>query len=218
MPLYSEPSHATWTAIVAAKNAHPSVTVQAIINPDNGPGTAKNPEYVTGIAKLDAAGIIVIAYVATTYGKKTASIAQGEIAKYQGWYPGIKGIFFDEMSNTAGDEAYYKGLDQFAKSKGLPVTVGNPGTDTLASFVGTVDTILIYESEGLPTVSSLAVFSGQYDKKNFGVIPYGVPALNAAFVTGARAHVGFIYLTDDTVPNPWDTLPSYFSNLLGALE
>ena len=122
------------------------------------------------------------------------------------------------MSNTAGDEAYYKGLDQFAKSKGLTVTVGNPGSDTLASFVGTVDTILIYESEGLPKVSSLHVFSGQYDRKNFGVIPYGVPALDASFVAAARADVGFIYLTDDNLPNPWDTLPAYFSSLLAALE
>ncbi len=218
VPLYSNPSDAAWTAIVAAKKAHPSVTVRAIINPDSGPGASKDPEYATGIAKLDAAGIIVLAYVATTYGKKAPMAAQGEIATYQGWYPGLKGIFFAEMSNTAGDEPYYKGLDQYAKGKGLAVTVGNPGTDTLVSFVGTVDTILIYESEGLPTVSSLAVFSGQYDRKNFGVIPYGVPALDAAFVTGARANVGFIYLTDDTVPNPWDTLPSYFSNLLGALE
>lgn len=218
VPLYSNPSDPPWAAIVAAKLAHPSVTVRAIINPDNGPGASKDPEYVQGIAKLDAAGIIVLAYVATTYAKKTPAAAQGEISKYQSWYPTLKGIFFDEMSNTAGDEPYYQGLDYYAKGKGYTVTVGNPGTDTLASFVGTVDTILIYESEGLPTVGSLDVFSGQYNPKNFGVIPYGVPALDAAFVTGARAHVGFIYLTDDTVPNPWDTLPSYFSNLLAALE
>jgi hypothetical protein len=218
VPLYSNPSDPAWTAIVAAKLAHPSVTVRAIINPNSGPGASKDPEYVTGIAKLDAAGIIVLAYVATTYGKKAPAAAQGEIAAYQSWYPGLKGIFFDEMSNTAGDEPYYQGLDYYAKGKGLVVTVGNPGTGTPASFVGTVDTILIYESEGLPTVGSLAVFSGQYDRKNFGVIPYGVPALDPAFVAGARANVGFIYLTDDTVPNPWDTLPSYFSNLLAELE
>ena len=41
---------------------------------------------------------------------------------------------------------------------------------------------------------------------------------DVAFVTGARAKVGFIYLTDDTVPNPWDTLPAYFPSLLAALE
>jgi hypothetical protein len=218
VPLYSYPSDPAWAAIVAAKQAHPSVTVRAIINPDSGPGAAKDPAFATGIATLDAAGIIVLAYVATTYAKKAPAAAHGEIDTYRGWYPGLKGIFFDEMSNTAGDEAYYQGLDAYAKSKGVPVTVGNPGSDTLASFVGTVDTILIYESEGLPAVGSLGVFAGKYDRNNFGVIPYGVPALDATFVTGARAKVGFIYLTDDNLPNPWDSLPGYFSSLLGALE
>jgi hypothetical protein len=218
VPLYSDPSDPAWKAIVAAKKAHPSVTVRAIINPDSGPGASKDPAYSTGIASLDAAGIVVLAYVATTYGKKAPAAAKGEIDTYAGWYPGLKGIFFDEMSNTAGDEAYYQGLDQYAKGKGLATTVGNPGTDTLASFVGTVDTILVYESEGLPQVGSLGVFAGQFDRGNFGVIPYGVPAVDAAFVAGARAKVGFIYLTDDNLPNPWDTLPAYFPSLLAALE
>jgi hypothetical protein len=218
VPLYSNPSDPAWKAIVTAKKAHPSVTVRAIINPDSGPGASKDPEYLAGIASLDSAGIIVLAYVATTYGKKAPAAAKGEIDTYASWYPGLKGIFFDEMSNTAGDEAYYQGLDGYAKGKGVGITVGNPGTDTLASFVGTVDTILVYESEGLPAVGSLGVFAGQFDRGNFGVIPYGVPAVDAAFVTAARAKVGFIYLTDDTVPNPWDTLPAYFPALLAALE
>jgi spherulation-specific family 4 protein len=218
VPLYSNPSDPAWKAIVAAKQAHPSVAVRAIINPNSGPGDAKDPEYVTGIASLDAAGIVVLAYVATTYGKKAPAAAKMEIDAYVGWYPGLKGIFFDEMSNTAGDEAYYKGLDQYSKGKGVGITVGNPGTETLSTFVGTVDTILIYESEGIPAVGSLGVFAGQYDRSNFGVIPYGVPSLDAAFVAGARPSVGFIYMTDDTVPNPWDTLPAYFPGLLATLE
>jgi hypothetical protein len=37
-------------------------------------------------------------------------------------------------------------------------------------------------------------------------------------VARPRQHVGFVYLTDDTLPNPYDTLPSYFSSLLAALE
>ena len=218
VPLYSNPTDPAWAAIVTAKQAHPSVTVRAIINPDSGPGASKDPAYATGIATLNAAGIVVLAYVATTYGKKAPAAAQAEMTSYKTWYPGVKGIFFDEMSNQAGDEPYYQGLDYYAKGTGYTVTVGNPGTDVPASFVGTVDTILIYESEGLPTVSSLDVFAGKYSPKNFGVIPYSVPALDAAFVTAARAHVGFIYLTNDALPNPWDTLPPYFSGLLAALE
>jgi hypothetical protein len=88
----------------------------------------------------------------------------------------------------------------------------------LSSYVGTVDTILIYESSGLPTLTSLGGWHAQYDKQNFGIIPYGIPSLDAAFVASARLDVGFVYLTDGTLPNPWDSLSPYFDGLLAALE
>jgi hypothetical protein len=218
VPLYSDPTDPSWQAIAMAAAMHPTVTVRAIINPDSGPGTAKDPDYVSGIPPLAAAGIVVLGYVATTNGTKPTASVHGEIDKYQSWYTGIRGIFFDEMSNVAGHEAYYAELTQYAKGLGYQVTVGNPGTDTLPSYVGTVDTILIYESAGVPTLASLGGWYAQHDKSNFGVIPYGVATLDTAFVAGARADVGFIYLTSDTLPNPWDTLSPYFSGLLGALE
>ncbi|HEY5089919.1 MAG TPA: hypothetical protein VIK30_08110 [Polyangia bacterium] len=38
------------------------------------------------------------------------------------------------------------------------------------------------------------------------------------FYTQARQYVEYIYLTNDDLPNPWDSLTSYFSALLDALE
>ena len=63
----------------------------------------------------------------------------------------------DNVSNTAGQEAYYRNLTAFAKASAFDFTIGNPGTDTLPSYVGAVDVQLIYESAGLPpsTVWSL---------------------------------------------------------------
>jgi hypothetical protein len=37
-------------------------------------------------------------------------------------------------------------------------------------------------------------------------------------VTDARKYVQYIYLQSDDLPNPWDSLPSYFGDLLAALE
>jgi hypothetical protein len=197
---------------------YPTVTVWAVINPDSGPGTTKDSAYVSGIPTLGAAGIIVFGYVATTYGAKATASVEAEIDSYKSWYPGIQGIFFDEMSNTAGMESYYTAISQYAKTQGYGTTIGNPGADTLPSYIGTVDTIIIYEDSGLPSVSSLAGWHAQHAKNNFAVIAYGVPSVNTTFVTGARADVGFIYLTDDTLPNPYDTLPAYFNSLLAALQ
>jgi hypothetical protein len=160
----------------------------------------------------------VLGYVATTYGAKPTATAHAEIDAYKAWYTGIQGIFFDEMSRTAGMEAYYTELRQYAKSQGYTLTTGNPGTDTLPSYVGTVDTLIIYEDIGLPTIASLAGWHTQYDKHNFAIIAYGVSSLDATFVANARADVGFTFITNDTLPNPYDTLPPYLDALLASLE
>jgi len=40
----------------------------------------------------------------------------------------------------------------------------------------------------------------------------------AGFVRNARKYVQYIYLQNDNLPNPWDSVPSYFGDLLAALE
>jgi hypothetical protein len=218
VPLYTDPPDASWDALAAAATAHPTVKVIAIANPASGPGSQAQAGYTSGIAKLDAAHVLVIGYVPTGYANRSAANVRADIDSWVSFYPGIGGIFFDEMSSAAGDEAYYTSLKDHAGTRGLSLTVGNPGTDTLPSYIGTVDTILIYESAGLPPVSSLGGWHDGVARSNFGVIPYAVGALDTGFVTAARQHVGFIYMTDDDLPNPWDSLPAYFDPLLAALE
>jgi hypothetical protein len=56
-----------------------------------------------------------------------------------------------------------------------------------------------------------------YPSSNFGIIPYAT-SLDATWVRNARRNVQYIYLQNDNLPNPWDSVPSYFSDLLAALE
>jgi hypothetical protein len=203
---------------VAAKQAHPTVAVWAIINPNSGPGASKDPAFQTGITALGKAGIVVLGYVATTYAQKPVATVKAEVDAYGGFYTGIQGIMFDEMSNTPGDETYYRGLDTYVKGKGYTITVGNPGADVPASFVGVLGTLFVYENGGLPDLSKLPAYYAGHPTSDFGLIAYDVAAVDATFVTSARQHAGFVYLTDATLPNPYNTLPPYFDGLLTALE
>jgi hypothetical protein len=217
VPLYTYPTDATWSLIVATKLAHPSVPIVAVVNPDSGPGSAVDASFVTGTKSLSDAGIVVIGYVATGYGARDAETeVKPEIDRYVSWYPATTGIFFDEQSAKAADVSYYAALNAYVKSKGLTLTVGNPGTDTDESYIGALDVMLIYESKGLPGDVDLAGWHTTYDRKNFGIIPYGV-SFDAVFVQHAKQYVGWVYLTDDDLPNPWDTLPPYFDSLVAEL-
>src|SRR5438093_798989 len=216
VPLYTYPD-STWDTVAQAKIAHPSVPVVAIINPNNGPGSSKDANYVTGIQKLHSAGVVVLGYVYTGYGSRSANSVNADIDTYKNWYS-LNGIFFDEMSNAPGDESHYYNLSQYAKSQGLTFTVGNPGTDILPSYIGTVDNIVIYENVGLPSISSLGGWYTNYDKSNFSTLSYGVGTISQSFLTSESSYVGYTYITNDNLPNPWDSVPPYFATLVADLD
>jgi hypothetical protein len=214
VPLYSYPTEASWSALVKAKLAHAAVNVVAIVNPDSGPGNGVDKEFTAGIAKLVAAGVIPIGYVSTNYTKRGQTTVNADTDTWHASYPAVQGIFFDEQSVTPGDEAFYAAASAHARSLGLTLTVGNPGTDVPNVFLGALDVMLSYESAGTPTLASLERYAAH--RQQFGIIPYAA-SFDATYVKAATKSVRYVYITNDDLPNPWDTLPSYFDSLLGAL-
>ncbi|MFD8493007.1 spherulation-specific family 4 protein [Amycolatopsis sp. NPDC059657] len=218
VPLYSYPTAGTWTTLIEAKKRYPSVPVIAIVNPASGPGVAPDPEYLIGISRLREAGVIPIGYVTTSYATRTAEAVRAEIDLYQAWYPKLQGMFLDEMSNVEGLEGYYRDLSQYSKKAGFKRTVANPGTSTLRSFVGTVDTLIVYENSGLPATCSTASWQRRHNKGNFAVLGYNIESLRESTVDSCTSKVGWVYFTHGGMPNPWDGLPPYLDKLLCYLK
>jgi hypothetical protein len=218
VPLYTYPTDPSWDTVIAAKRAHPTVGVVAVVNPANGPGPAADGAYAAGIARLNAAGVKVLGYVRTGYAVRNPPEVKADIDSWRTFYPGqLGGVFFDEQSDRAGDVGYYRDVSQYAKAQGLSFTVGNPGKDSAPEFVGALDTMLIYENAGLPTDSQMGGWHASYAPSNFGVIPHS-SSFDAAFVRDARHYVQYVYVQNDTLPNPWDSVPPFFADLLAALE
>lgn len=215
VPLYTYPG-GTWDKVVKTKNDHPNVPVVAIVNPASGPGGSKDSNYVSGIGKLKDAGVIVIGYVSTAYTNRALSAVKADIDKWNNWYD-IDGIFFDEQTNWSGKEWYYKEASNYAESKELDFTVGNPGANSIPSYLDTVDVVLIYESAGLPNLNNYQSWSS-YDNNKLGMIPFGVSSLPTNWINNAAQLVGWIYVTNDVLPNPWDSLPPYYADMTALLN
>jgi hypothetical protein len=215
VPLYTYPG-GTWDTVVETKNDHPEVPIVAIVNPASGPGGSKDSNYVSGIEELKDAGVIVIGYVSTAYTGRSLTEVKGDIDKWDSWYD-IDGIFFDEQTNWAGKESYYADASDYAESKGLGFTVGNPGANSLPSYLSTADVVLIYESPGLPNLNNYDSWDS-YDNDQLGMIPFGVSSLPTSWLEDAIEIVGWVYVTSDNLPNPWDSLPSYFDDMAELLD
>src|SRR5438445_7723542 len=216
IPLYTYPTDGSWAASLQAKNAHPNVPIIAIINPSDGPGGSSDSNYVQGVKNFQAAGIIVIGYVATGYASHGMSDLDAQISRYKNWYS-VNGIFFDEMANNQGNENYYSTLNTYVKSLGMTMTMGNPGTSVPNSYIGTLDSLCIFEQGGLPTLSYLSSYSG-HPKSNFAYIGLSVSSLNTSYEVSSSNYVQWIYITDAGGGNPYNVLPSYFMNEVAALD
>lgn len=248
--LYIYPG-ADWSKLAEIQKRHPAVPTLALVNPNNGPGNSLDNNYVNGLKQLEDAGITACGYVPTYYAKATnnppvaspytgilytESVIRSYIDRWTNspTHPTVPGygvdcIFFDEMENKVGKEWFYTNIDDYAKSKGVTFTIGNPGTDTTSTYIGTVDNIMIRERTGLPTISELGGWHTSYAKANFSADAYNVPTLpNQATFNTYTNYVSYIYITDDGKPipgtnpveydNPWNTLPSYLEQEYILLE
>ncbi|WP_268541210.1 spherulation-specific family 4 protein [Candidatus Nitrosotenuis cloacae] len=216
IPLYTYPGQ-TWEQVITEKNSHPEVPIIVIVNPQNGSGNAQDSNYVAGIRDLQSAGIMVLGYVHTNYANRDLALTMNDTRKYRDWY-GVDGIFFDEMSNVAGDEEYYSSLNNHAKSIGLSFTVGNSGVDTSPNYVGIMDNIVIYDNQGLPSLNFLGGWHTGYDKNNFSFLSYGVQTYDQTFAKKASNYVRYMYLSNGTMPNPWGVHSPHLSNLINSIE
>jgi hypothetical protein len=90
----------------------------------------------------------------------------------------------------------------------------------------TVDVMFVYESNGLPTPSSLDRY--RPFRNQVGLIPLNVAGQTGNsslmsqaavdWVKAVKPSAKYIYVTHDALPNPWDALASYFDDLLRVLE
>lgn len=173
---------------------------------------------MTAISNVKKAGVNILGYVYTNYTRRSMSKVRGDIDNWKRWY-NPHGIFFDEMTNddVGSHISYYQNLDSYAKSKGFIFTVGNPGTQVPRMYFSAVDTVMIYESQGYPP-DEVTCKPSNKNTEALGIFPYNVPELNATNILRTKECIGYIYVTNDSGVNPWDTLPPYLVDLFELLS
>lgn len=220
VPSYFYPG-AKWTQM---EEAVPKVGV-AIINPNSGPGASLDQAYADQVKKSQAAGLTVLGYVHTSYGSRDAATVKAEVDKYYSWY-GVDGIFFDEVSTDCSmATSYYADLQAYVKAKTAPsMVIINPGTQTNECYMSVADIVVNFEGSYKSYVSNYSAPSwvSNYAPDRFWHLVYSASstrALDRAMSLSKSRGAGWVYVTPDELPNPWDTLPtgSYWSQELSAL-
>jgi len=238
VPLYVHPNSADWMhfAIISNNYRDRGLHLVAIVDVSGGPGVGVDNNLRNGIRLLKANGATVISYVNTMMGQQNEIMTA--MSNWKTWYPEIDGFFFDKMTLTAADSAFFRVLDSYAKyDLGCSFTVGGPvgpngegyGFDGESYLADTdIDVILSYRGKGIPVPASQIKkpWMSNHPRSRFGIIATGV---DSAAVTdlgnfimeavGNEHAFGYVYVhTDAGDHRATEVPPGPFSFLSALLE
>jgi Spherulation-specific family 4/Carbohydrate binding module (family 6) len=211
VPAYFYPSGGggLWSS---ALSAEPGVGIM-VANVDNGPGTALDTDYSSAISNARAAGVQVFGYVYTGYASRSLASVEADISTWKTLY-GVTSIFLDEAATGSSSLSYYEALTNYVHQEGLgSLTIVNFGTTPSQSDMSAGDILITFEGDYVTYLGTqFPSWVNSYSPSRFYNIVYDVPdqpSMMNVMTDAANNHVGYIYATNDNLPNPYDTLPSY---------
>lgn len=208
MPIYGN----TTSQFNAAVSAAQRVSMIAVINPDNGPGSRKVGGISSQVSRLRGAKATVAGYINTFYGGESQSSVQTQIDRYKSWY-GANAIYLDEMSDRTNKVSYYKSIYNYARGKGMTV-VGNPGTFVPSSYASVADVLVTFEDPHSRWGSVKRVsWAGGYSAGKFAAIVYAASSgvMKSVVDKAVSLKYGWVFVTDGSGGNPFGRAPSYLT-------
>jgi chitodextrinase len=235
-----QPTDAYWPQIDNSAASYGFV----IANVMNGPNNLVSSPWQGAIHDAHAAGIAVLGYVDSGYlgttNLKTRLNGSGLEAwrsqiqhDIDAWYTfygasGLDGIFFDQGANTCGTgnatANVYQSLTDYVKQNHPgAITVLNPGINVPQCYQNSADVLVTFENTyacysggSCPSGAFTALSWNPVDPRKILHLVYATTELQLAdaISRSKSRNAGYVYITEDSVPNPWDSVPtgSYWSS------
>ncbi|GAA2283721.1 spherulation-specific family 4 protein [Streptomyces hawaiiensis] len=204
VPYYEHPSvrPAEWDAIVAAAPRLYGV----VLNPADGPGDRPDAAFAEVAARLRSAGVRVLGYADTDYGRRPATDVVRDLTRHRDWY-GTDGAFLDQVASGPERFEHYQKLAVTAWGVGCGTFVLNHGTaphpcyariaDVLVTFEGPWASYLAQPPQPRPGGPDVRLCHLVYD------VPPDADPEGLARARGAAVHCAVPGRGD----HPWGTLP-----------
>lgn len=222
LPAYDYPTLPNlWPSLDAAGGSNvPFVIIN--IGAGGGPGDTVNSDYTARIAANTAKGIRSIGYVDTNYQTRDINEVIAEVEQWYALYPGISGISFDRVGlGDAADVCYSAYAYNYAKTRRpTSLVVQKFGSYTAPEYEPYGDIFMNAEmGKTLYDTWALPADGFQDNPANSNRFWHLVHSTDTADYADALAktranNAGWVYITDDTMFNPYDTIASYFTTEL----
>ncbi|MHB9862383.1 spherulation-specific family 4 protein [Streptomyces sp. YIM S03343] len=142
VPYYEHPSvrPVEWEALIGAAPRLYGV----ILNPASGPGERPDPAFAQVSARLRAAGVRVLGYADTDYGRRPVADVLRDLAYHRAWYS-TDGFFLDQTATDPHRFPHYRRLASAARATGCTTLALNPGTPPHPLYATIADVLITFE-------------------------------------------------------------------------
>lgn len=216
VPLYVHPTvdPGAWRTLVEAAD----LLYGVVLNVADGPGTVPDPTFVAVAGELRAAGVRVLGYVDTAYGRRPTQAVVADLLHHRKWY-GTDGVFFDQAAADARLIGYYRWLARTARACGSRTVVLNPGVHPAPGYAEVADLLVTFEGSWATYRAAAAVpaWTSTYPAERFCHLVYDVPARlcglasRTAGLRGAAVHCA----VPGSGANPWQGVSPDLTDVAG---
>lgn len=231
IPSYAPPGTEQWRTW---QSVGPQALGIMIVNLHNGDEVRFSAPAAAAVKSAQDAGITVLGYIHTGYGKRDP---QEVVAKIDAVFKNyaVNGIFLDETpaecneaNKWAGSQVrYYEGLADYIHQKAAPaksVVVLNPGlTPTEDCWMKFADILVTFEQATLENYQRKfedRSWTQKYAPERFWHLIYSVPSaaeMTTAVGLARQRRAGWLYVTSDGPDgNPWNDVPAYLAEEASA--
>jgi hypothetical protein len=210
VPAYFYPG-TNWARLINAAKYNDNII--AIANCNNGAGNKIDKKYSIAFDKFTDNGGRIVGYVYTQYGNRNIDKVKKDIDKWfllYGKY--VSGIFLDEQDISLENIEYYKTLYNYIKDNYHVIVIGNCGYAPHENYMQFNDITCIHENDNAKIRSEK--WMSKYNSDKFYMIVHSYNNYKSAIKTAKNNNIGYIYCTDDKLPNPFDVLPEYFEDMI----
>jgi hypothetical protein len=185
----------------------------AILNPNNGPDSKEDPEYIRVVQSAQKCGIQVLGYIHTQYAERPVNEVLFEVDKFRLFYS-IDGIFLDQVATKMTMKNYYQKVVSHIKAHSKNLVVLNFGTYPDEKFAEFGDVLCVFNgaySDYLKNPTPDWIYD--FDPHKLMHIVYSastVDFMKHAIEISKQRNAGYIYVTDGNPSNPFGNLPSYW--------
>jgi hypothetical protein len=185
------------------------------LNVDNGPGTGPVSHFQQLVQTAQQHGITVLGYVSTEYTAVSIADVEAQVADYISWY-GVNGIMLDLGQGTPAAQPYYQTLYDYIHGHitNADIWINVGAYPDSSSFMSVANVVMVFEG-------SYSSFEGNsppswvngFARNRFAQVVYETPQadLSAVVSQSWSRRAGYLFVTDQDLPNPYGAMPSYWS-------